>query len=289
LICKNYIIKALNLHCKKNRNRKYNYELKDIGLDMNDNENYTKSVVLIGAHFDDCEGGHACGTCLKLKKLGYRIVFINTMAPTWGYLNTHTKKELEIFHAESTKAAELLGVEKILINYSAPPSSVPDPILTEKIAEILWNINPEFVFIPWVKDNHVDHEKTSRSAFDAIRYPHRFIGNLKVRLKGILAYHISTWQTVGFSPDFTVDITQELKQCEEALRAFKHLGWIENYISESRNILEQWGGNKGRFAEGFKHLGPGFAINSSLPLLLGDTLSASGSIHYPWGAKYFQN
>ncbi len=245
----------------------------------------TKSVLVVGAHYDDCEAGAVTGTILRFIEMGYQVVFLNTMAPVWGYLDNHSQEELEQLNAESRKAAAILGIEKITLDYASPPCPSADPELTRKIAGIYLDISPEFVFIPWPRDNHVDHERTARSAFAAICYPHRFVKSRPVRLREIFAYHISPWQTVDFNPDFCIDVSRQMPTVDLAMNAFSALAGFGPIAHSVRRI---WGCGHCEYAEGFIHLGPGFPMQSRIPQLFGDSFFAVGSGQYPWGGRYFQ-
>ena len=160
------------------------------------------------------------------------------------------------------------------------------------VAKVIQTVNPELVFIPWPHDNHYDHARTARAAIEALSYINRFAGGqpIEIRLKEILAYEISTWQTRDFAPDFFINIENEIETAIDAIKTFNSLGeeTICLYAEEKRVRTRGWGIGAGcSYAEGFKHLGPQFPVKSMLPEIFDNDLIPTGSIQYPWGAKFF--
>lgn len=255
--------------------------------------NATKnSAIVIGAHFDDCECGSAACVSLRLVKMGWRVVFLNTIGnlSTWSFIQN---KEMETkLIKESHEAAKILGAEKIFLPFQHNKLHPSDANVVSGIAEVIRDVNPTIAFIPWPKDNHYDHARTAQASFEAISYVNRFAKGpaVQLKLKEILAYEISSWQTRDFSPDFFIKVDDEFDFAIKSMQAFESLtpGTLELYAKEKSLRCQHWGaGVRCRYAEGLKHLGPKFPVASMLPELFGEDLQPTGSLQYPWGAKFF--
>ena len=249
-----------------------------------------RSALVIGAHFDDCECGSAAGTSAKLAKSGWRVVFLNTIGDN---LECGEAEARNINLAEeSQRAAQVIGAEKIFLPYKHNSFMPEDRNAVAAVAKVIQSVNPEIIFVPWPHDNHYDHERTARAAMEALSYINRFAGGkpVEVRLKEILAYEISTWQTRDFAPDLFVNIDNEIESAINAIKTFSFLSKeaINQYVEEKRARSRSWGIGAGvSYAEGLKHLGPMFPVKSILPEIFGNDLISAGSTQYPWGKKFF--
>lgn len=252
-------------------------------------KNEKRSALVIGAHFDDCECGSAAGASVKLVKTGWRVVFLNTIGDLSAWIGSG-KQEVKLI-TESHAAALVIGAEKIFLPYKHN-SFMEDREVVAAVAKVIQTVNPELVFIPWPHDNHYDHARTAHAAIEALSYINRFAGGqpIEIRLKEILAYEISAWQTRDFAPDFFINIENEIETAIDAIKTFNFLGEETiNLYSEGKRVRARgWGIGTGcSYAEGFKHLGPQFPLKSMLPEIFGNDLIPTGSIQYPWGAKFF--
>ncbi|MBP5641421.1 MAG: hypothetical protein J6X55_18240, partial [Victivallales bacterium] len=162
-----------------------------------------------------------------------------------------------------------------------------------KMAKIIRAVNPELVFIPWVRDNHYDHTNCARAALRAVSYMNITASDeerVKPNVTDIIAYEISSWQTRQFEPDFFVDITPEIDAAEASIRAFTQFSeaTLNFYAREKVTRCASWGVRAGcQYAEAYKYLGPSFPLKSPLANLLGDDLRPVGCLQYPWGGYLF--
>lgn len=249
-----------------------------------------KAVLVIGAHLDECECGECGGISLKFVKLGYKVVFLNTVGNLRSWSIVHNEEDEKILIREAYEAARILGARKIFLDY--PNNCFPEGSFEAiiKIAQVAKEVNPEIALIHWPKDNHYDHVRTSKASLEALSQINRFGGGepIKINLKEILAYEASSWQTEDFKPDFFIDISEEIETVFQAMGTFKHIG-TEGYIEDKKAQCRLWGIQSGfKYAEGFKHLGPYFPIQSLLPTLFGRSLKPTGYYGYPWGKQHFE-
>ena len=250
----------------------------------------SKSLLVIGAHLDECECGPS-GTSLKLAKLGYQVVFLNTVGNFRDWSIIHSEEDFEALTREAHEAAALLGARKVFLDYRNNCFPEGDFEARGKIAQVAKKVNPEIVLIHWPKDNHYDHVRTAKASLEALSSINRFAGGepVDLNLKEIIAYEAGIWQTFGFEPDFYIDVTAEIETAFQSIRAFIHLGEMaEGYVEHKKAQCRLRGLQAGyEYAEAFEHLGPRFPVQSILPEILGDAFRPAGSNGYPWGKRYF--
>ncbi len=255
---------------------------------MSDNK---PGALMIGAHLDDCEAGLG-GTSCRLAREGWKVVFLNTIGDVSALPAFQVKDKADEFHRQAVAAARLLGAEKICLNYQHNRLHPTDIRVTTDIAQVIQKVNPTLVFIPWPRDNHYDHVRTSYAAMEALSYVNRMAGGrpVELQLREILAYEISTWQTRDFTPDFYLDVGRDIDTALAAMNTFQVFNedTLRHYTDDMRYRRQSWGVNAYcAYAEGFRHLGPLFPIRSLLPELFGGDLHVAGSIQYPWGGIHF--
>lgn len=247
------------------------------------------SVLVIGAHLDECEFG-AGGISSKLTRLGHKVVFLNTVG--MGYDTTMFAGNGEKQHAfreEAMEAAGVLGASKFILKYSDKCFPENDSQSVIEIAKVVKKVNPEIVLIHWVKDRHHDHVRTAKASLEALTHINSFAGgkSISLNLKEIYAYEAGAKQTVDFEPDFYVNITEEIEDVFSSYRKFKTIG--EEPLIEGKQALAIFRGVQSGFqyAEAFKFIGPYAPVESTIKKLLGEDVKPAGSTLYPWGAKEY--
>mgnify|MGYP001091228953 CR=1 FL=1 len=248
------------------------------------------TILVIGAHLDECEFGVGGLSC-KFTKLGHKVVFLNTVGV--GYdasIFANDKEKQKLFKHQAMEAAEVLGVsKKVILKY--PDKCFPgnDFQTISDIAKVIKEVNPEIVFIQWVKDNHHDHVRTAKASLEALTYINRFAGgkSVKLNLKEIYAYETGIKQTAGFEPDFYINITEEIENAFSSYRKFKALG--EEPLVEEKRVLSKFRGLQCGFqyAETLKFIGPYAPMNLSLKKIFGEDIKPAGSFLYPWGVRNY--
>ena len=192
-------------------------------------------VVCIGAHPDDVEIGMG-GTIASMVASGLKVAIadITDGEPT-------PKGSPEIRAAESAKAAEILGVERITLGQ--PNRYLFDTLEARtELAEVLRDLTPRTLFIPYPEDAHPDHVAASQIASAA-----RFYAKLtKTEMRGEPHYPARVYQYMAVhlrlvrEPSFVVDISDHLPKKIEALSAY-HSQFVENDgNSDVIPLIEQW-------------------------------------------------
>lgn len=126
--------------------------------------------------------------------------------------------------AEARKAHAVLGVEESFF-LNLPVGKLRDMYqmeLNSKISNVIKDVEPEIVYIPFWGDMHLDHRELTESAMVALRP----IGNSSVRE----IYMYETLSETGwnipssersFIPNVWVDITQTIEAKIEAMKCYE--------------------------------------------------------------------
>ena len=178
------------------------------------------AVLVIAPHPDDEVLG-AGGTMARLSSEGHEVfVLIVTRADP----SIFPDYSVEEGRAEALEADELLGVRKTLFLEGFPAAlldTVPQAHLNRAVGEVIEQIGPRSLLIPFVGDLHMDHRKVAEAALVAARPD----GTHTVR--SIWAYETvseTNWNaapfTPGFLPNTFVDISGHLEPKLEAMRRY---------------------------------------------------------------------
>jgi LmbE family N-acetylglucosaminyl deacetylase len=124
-----------------------------------------ESVLVFGAHPDDCEIG-AGGTMAAYAKRGHRVVMVNLRVPAGcddSKAEEKTRRRLE-----SEDAARILGVD--LMSFALRRDAIrPDARLVTAIDRLLLDLEPSAVFTHWIGDSHPEHVAASRAVLASTR------------------------------------------------------------------------------------------------------------------------
>ena len=165
-----------------------------------------KTLLVIGAHMDDCETG-AGGVIFKAVDLGLRVVLVNTIG---DYSNRAEMAGADL-QAERQRVIDLaagMGAEKILLNYKY--HQYPDSLESRKeMAGLVADVRPDVAIIHHWDDYWADHRVTGLVARDALLFASGLLeGREDVPMvKSIYAFVAGQNQSYGFEPDTYVDVT----------------------------------------------------------------------------------
>jgi LmbE family N-acetylglucosaminyl deacetylase len=172
--------------------------------------------LVIAPHPDDEVLGVG-GTIARLADEGVEVTVVIL---TRGYPPQYSEEELRVNRAQAAHAHALLQVkETLFLDFPAAAlDSVEHRILNKSLGDIFERVSPEYMFIPFAGDIHLDHQIAFRSALVACR-PHG--GHAP---KAVFAYETlseTNWNapfiTPGFIPNTFFDISSYL---ERKLQAF---------------------------------------------------------------------
>ena len=176
-------------------------------------------TLVIAPHPDDEILG-AGGTIARLAKAGHEVV---VAVVTSGRPPFFSREQVERVQAEAARAHALLGVSRTLWldQPAAGLFDMPQADLNAALRDLVKDVDPQTLILPFVGDIHVDHQLTFLSAMVAAR-PHQAEFPAT-----ILAYETlseTNWNapylTPGFLPNLFVDVNETLTLKLEAMQVF---------------------------------------------------------------------
>lgn len=177
-------------------------------------------VLVIAPHPDDEILGCG-GTIARLTDAGHEV---QVAIVTRGQAPRFTTEAVDQVRGEARAAHDMLGVVRThwLDFPAAELDTVPQVDLNQALADLIAAVAPDTVFLPFVGDIHVDHQRVFQSSMVAMRprteiYPTR-----------ILAYETlseTNWSApcaaAPFVPNVSIDIGAALDRKLAAFRCFR--------------------------------------------------------------------
>lgn len=212
-------------------------------------------ILAIAAHPDDVELSSA-GVLIKAKKQGKKIGILDL---TGGELGTRGTAETR--KTESEAAGNIMGLDA-RVNLGMADgffqNSKENQLL---IIEQIRRFRPDVVLINAISDRHPDHGKGATIAKEAcylaglIKIETKFEGQTQDKWRPKAVYHYI--QDYYMKPDFVVDISEEVEQKIEAIKAFKTQFFDPSNSSPNTPISgeEFFDFLKGRWADYGRYIG----------------------------------
>jgi len=180
-----------------------------------------KTILVIGAHMDDCELG-AGGVIAKAVKTGHRVVLVN-VAGDYSTWRVTKGRERQLRERLLAKAREM-GVEKRFLDYGYQQVAVDVPTM-QRFSEVVVDVQPDITFI---HDRHErdrapsDHSTIGILSENAVRNADTILGGLTSSYgKEMYAYEV--YPQHSFTPDVFVDIRDVLPSVIEHINFFGDL------------------------------------------------------------------
>jgi LmbE family N-acetylglucosaminyl deacetylase len=177
-------------------------------------------ILVIAPHPDDEVLG-AGGTIARLASHHCQVTVV---VVTEGKPPAYSRENVDRVREEARRAHRILGVtETIWLDHPAAAlTEVAHSELNASLSQVIRDVRPDVMFIPFVGDIHRDHQLIFTSSLVAAR-PHH--GTFP---RSILAYETlseTNWNapyvTPGFIPNVFIDISDHLNLKIEAMEAFK--------------------------------------------------------------------
>jgi N-acetylglucosamine malate deacetylase 1 len=176
-------------------------------------------ILAIGAHPDDVELSSA-GTLLKAKKAGKKIGILDLTRGELGSRGTAETRD-----EEAKESSEILGLD-MRVNLKMQDGFFENNQENQLlIIEQVRKFQPDVVLINAPSDRHPDHGKGSVLAKDAcylsglLKIETEIDSGKQEHWRPISVYHYI--QDYYLKPDIIIDISQEVDQKIEAIKAFK--------------------------------------------------------------------
>jgi LmbE family N-acetylglucosaminyl deacetylase len=179
-----------------------------------------KRALIIAPHPDDEILGVG-GTIARMVKENWEVT---VLIVTTGFPPLFNETLVERGRQEMLQAHQFLGVSRTILLDEFPAAqldTVPHSKLNAKLDEVMEEVKPELIFIPFMYDIHLDHQLVSLSALVAAR------PCLSHTPKTILAYETLSetfWNApngaTAFIPNYYVDISQFLGSKIQAMEMY---------------------------------------------------------------------
>jgi len=131
-----------------------------------------KTVLAIGAHYDDCPFG-VPGILLQALRRHCRVVILNIIGDysAWAPVKGRDRQLREI----SVQLARQRGMEMLFLDYASMRFEVNDAT-KRAVAEVVADVKPDIGLMLWDHDRHPDHEVAAAISKLALRQPGTILG-----------------------------------------------------------------------------------------------------------------
>lgn len=213
-------------------------------------------ILIVSPHPDDETLG-AGGSLLKFVEQGHIIYWLNItdMKKEYGY----SEKNIICRKEEIKKVKELYKIKE-LFNLQMEPANlekINNRELIQKISEIINNVKPQMLILPYKNDIHSDHKivfNAVNASSKSFRYP--FIES--VLCMEILSETDYALPEEVFSPNLYIDISEYIEKKIEIMKVYKSEMGVPPFPRSEENIksLARYRGSScgTYYAEAFKLL-----------------------------------
>jgi N-acetylglucosamine malate deacetylase 1 len=191
-----------------------------------------KTVLAIGAHYDDCVFGIP-GILLQAARKHSRVVVLSVIGDYGNW--SPTRGRAKEFVDRTVEISKEYGAEMRYLPYASHRFDV-DRDTKRAVAAVVAEVRPDVAFLLWPRDRHHDHEVAGTLAKIALQHGDRLLDQGPFRPAGsIYAFDNGPRHTIGFEPNTFVDVTAEWPAALEWLGRFMALTADKPY---DRNTLD---------------------------------------------------
>lgn len=200
-----------------------------------------RQILVIGAHPDDVEIGMG-GTIATLVQQGHRVTLLDLTNGEPTPMGSPERRK-----AESEAAARVLGVARRIM-LPLPNRYLMDTVENRiAVAEVIREVRPEILFIPYWVDAHPDHVAAEHLA-EAARF-YAKLTRTEMRgdphYAGRIFHFFCTHYRLHVQPAFVMDITDQIERKMEAVACYRsqfnqergNLGLLDSI----RGMAQYWG------------------------------------------------
>lgn len=195
-----------------------------------------KTLLAIGAHYDDCIYGIP-GVMLKAVAKHYRVVQLILIG---DYSNwPPTKGRGKKFVDETIQISARYGVEMRYLDFASHQYDT-NAETKQKVAQAVYEIQPDIAFHLWENDHHHDHTVAAQLSKIALRHGGRVIDQDRYKApRSIYQYDNGPGHTIGFEPDTFIDISDYWEPANEWLGRFMALQQNREYKANQQSGAQQ--------------------------------------------------
>lgn len=159
-----------------------------------------KNILVLSPHPDDDIIG--CGGTLHIyHQNGAEVTSVYLTDGRKGNPGGYKEDELvSIRKEEAKKAAKIIGIDKLIFLDHRDSELSSNPETAKQLSEILEDLKPDAIFLPFLLDNHADHITTNDI----------FVRSTKAYSDSVICYGYEVW-TPMTAPNCIVDITGQLQ------------------------------------------------------------------------------